>query len=199
MEKANLSEDGEASRGIPSARPLPPLKGSPANFPPEAIRASKWFAVRTAPRHEKSVASHLKLRGLEHYLPTYRALRRWRNGLNVTLELPLFPGYLFVHIQTAERVRVLQVPGILAIVSGTGGEMAPLPQEEIEVLRTGLPLRQAEPHPLLTVGQRARIRTGALAGLEGVVVREKNSLRVVLTLDLIMQSVAVEVNREELA
>jgi transcription antitermination factor NusG len=76
--------------------------------------------------------------------------------------------------------------------------MAPLPEGEVEALRSGLHLRQAEPHPLLTVGQRVRIRSGALAGMEGVVVRKKNSLRVVLTMDLIMQSVAVEVDGEEL-
>lgn len=198
MKKAHLSEDGEALPEIPLAGILSPRGGSQPNCPSETARTPKWFAVRTVPRHEKSVASHLNLRGVEHYLPIYHSLRKWRNGLNVTLDLPLFPGYLFVRIHTAERVRVLQVPGILAIVSGTGGEMAPLPQEEIEALRTGLPLRQAEPHPLLTVGQRARIRTGALAGLEGVVLRKKNSLRVVLTVDLIMQSVAVEVDREEL-
>jgi hypothetical protein len=76
--------------------------------------------------------------------------------------------------------------------------MARLPEAEVEALRSGLHLRQAEPHPLLTVGRRARIRTGALAGLEGIVVRKKNSLRVVLTMDLIMQSIVVEVDGEEL-
>jgi transcription antitermination factor NusG len=76
--------------------------------------------------------------------------------------------------------------------------MAPLPDVEVEALRTGLNLRRAEPHPLLTIGQRARIRSGALAGLEGIVVRKNNSLRFVLTMDLIMQSIAVEVDAEEL-
>jgi transcription antitermination factor NusG len=93
---------------------------------------------------------------------------------------------------------VLEVPGVLAIVGGTAGKMAPLPEAEVEALRSGLHLRRAEPHALLTVGQRARIRSGALAGLEGIVVRKKNSLRVVLTMDMIMQSIAVEVDGEEL-
>jgi transcription antitermination factor NusG len=158
----------------------------------------KWFAVFTSPRHEKRVGHHFSLRDIEHYLPLYRSPRKWRNGLKVVLDLPLFPGYIFVRIKRAERVRVLEVPGVLAVVGGPAGEMAPLPEAEIDALRSGLHLRLAEPHPLLTVGQRARIRSGAFAGFEGVVVRKKNSLRVVLTMDLIMQSVAVEVDGEEL-
>jgi transcription antitermination factor NusG len=160
--------------------------------------ASNWFAAFTSPRHEKRVEQHLTQREVEHYLPIYRSPRKWRNGLKVVLDLPLFPGYIFVRINRTERVRVLEVPGVLAIVGGTAGEMAPLPEAEVEVLRSGLHLRQAEPHPLLTVGQRARIRSGALAGLEGVVVRQKNSFRCVLTMGLIMQSIAVEVDGAEL-
>jgi transcription antitermination factor NusG len=158
----------------------------------------KWFAACTFPRHEKRVEQSLKQRGVEHYLPTYRSPRKWRNGLKVVLDLPLFPGYIFVRIKRTERVRVLEVPGVLAIVGGTAGEMAPLPEAEVEALRSGLHLRQVEPHPLLTVGQRARIRSGALAGLEGIVVRKKSGLRFVLTMDLIMQSIAVEVDGAEL-
>jgi transcription antitermination factor NusG len=138
------------------------------------------------------------VRGIEHYLPIYQAQRRWSDGSRVTLNLPLFPGYIFVHIERTQRVSVLEVPGVLAIVGGTGGTPAPLPLADIEALRFGLHLRRAEPHPLLQVGQRARIRSGALAGMEGVVVRKKNSFRVVLTLDAIMQSIAVEVDANEL-
>ncbi|MGD0732190.1 MAG: UpxY family transcription antiterminator [Terracidiphilus sp.] len=159
---------------------------------------SNWFAVYTASRHEKRVAQHLSQREIEFYLPLYRSARKWSDGSKVTLELPLFPGYLFVHIKRNERARVLNVPGALAVVGGSGREPVPLPDEAIDALRTGLHLRAAEPYPLLTAGQRARIRSGALAGMEGVVVRMKNSLRVVLTLEHIMQSIAVEVNAEDL-
>jgi transcription antitermination factor NusG len=165
---------------------------------PDAQFAPQWFAVYTSPRHEKRVDQHLDLRGIERYLPLYRAHRKWSDGSKVTLDLPLFPGYIFVYIRRAERVRVLEVPGVLAIVSGVRRDPAPLPDAEVNAMRSGLHLRRVEPHHLLTVGQRARIRTGALAGMEGVVVRQKNSLRVVLTMDLIMQSVAVEVDAREL-
>jgi transcription antitermination factor NusG len=165
---------------------------------PDMRLVPNWFAVFTSPRHEKRVQQHFSQRDVENYLPIYRSPRKWRNGLKVVLELPLFPGYIFVRIRRSERVKVLEVPGVVAIVGGAAGQMARLPEAEVEALRSGLHLRQAEPHPLLTVGRRARIRTGALAGLEGIVVRKKNSLRVVLTMDLIMQSIVVEVDGEEL-
>jgi transcription antitermination factor NusG len=165
---------------------------------PEKQFEPKWFAVYTSPRHEKRVDQYLSLREFEHYLPLYHPRRRWSDGTTVTLDLPLFPGYIFVRIDRSERVRVLEVPGVLTIVGGPGRQPAPLPEAEIEALRAGLHLRRAEPHPLLTAGQRARIRSGALAGMEGVVVRQKGSLRVVLTVNLILQSVAVEVDGAEL-
>ena len=175
-----------------------PLSGRERDCPPENQSAPKWFAVYTSPRHEKRVSQYLSQKEIEHYLPLYRTQRRWSDGSKVTLDLPLFPGYLFVRIDQSERVRVLQVPGVLSFVGGTGRQPASLPEAEIDALRAGLPLRHAEPHPLLTVGQRARIRSGALAGMQGVVVRRKNSLRVVLTMDLIRQSMAVEVDETEL-
>ena len=164
----------------------------------EAGCATKWFAVYTSSRHEKRVAQHLRQREIEFYLPLYRKESKWSDGSRVMLELPLFPGYIFVRIQRTERVRVLAVPGALAVVGGTGREPAPLPDEAIDALRSGLHLRPIEPHPLLTVGQRARIRYGALSGMEGVVVRYKNRFRVILTLEHIMQSVAVEVDASDL-
>lgn len=184
------------------------LKTDAAEFSPGAFwgqggwagvePSPKWFAVYTTSRHEKRVEQHFGAREIEHYLPLYRVQRRWSDGSKVTLDLPLFPGYIFVRIRHSERVRVLEVPGVLALVGGTARAPAPLPEAEIEALRSGLPLRRAEPHPFLRVGQKARIRSGALAGMVGVVVRKKNSLRVVLTLEQIMQSIAVEVEEENL-
>ncbi len=164
----------------------------------DAPQTSNWFALYTTSRHEKRVAQHLSQRQIEFYLPLYRSKRKWSDGSKVTLELPLFPGYLFIHIRRNERVRVLAVPGALAVVSGTGGEPTPLPDATIEALRSGLELRPAQPHPSITTGRRVRIRKGALAGLEGIVVRNRNSFRVVMTLDHIMQSYAVEVDLDDL-
>jgi transcription antitermination factor NusG len=164
----------------------------------QAPLASLWFAVYTTCRHEKRIAQHLTQRNIEHYLPLYRADRKWRDGSKVTLDLPLFPSYIFVHIKRSERVSVLSVPGALAVVGGTGGEPAPLPDTAIEALRAGLNERRIEPHPLLSVGQQARIRSGAFAGMRGIVLRKKSGYRVVLTLEQIMQSIAVEVDEDDL-
>lgn len=157
----------------------------------------RWFAVYTTPRHEKRIAEHFGQRQIEYYLPLFRSQRQWSDGSRVILELPLFPSYIFVRIGQNERVHVLEVPGVQRII-GSGNKPAPLPDFEIESLRTDLPKCTFEPHPLLTVGDRARIKAGAMAGMEGIVVRKNNNLRVVLTLDLIMQSVAVEVESTNL-
>jgi transcription antitermination factor NusG len=167
----------------------------PNSIPPTGD--SQWFAAYTSPRHEKRVEQYLSTRQIEHYLPLYHPRRKWADGSTVTLDLPLFPGYIFVRIDRGERVRVLEVPGVVTFVGGTGRQPASLPEAEIEALRAGLRLRRVEPHPFLTVGQRARIRSGALEGMEGVVVRQKGGLRIVLTVNLIMQSVAVEVDASE--
>ena len=164
----------------------------------EAFSMRHWFAVYTACRHEKKVSQHLSLRAIEHYLPLYRSQRKWSDGSRVTLDLPLFPGYLFVRICRSERGNVLGVPGALAMVDGAGGTPAQVPDSAVEALRKGLIERRVEPHPLLTVGSMARIRAGAFAGMEGVVVGRRNGLRVVLTLKQILQSIAVEVNEADL-
>ncbi len=164
----------------------------------EACSARSWFAVYTTCRHEKKVAQHLTLREIEHYLPLYRSERKWRDGSRMTVDLPLFPCYLFVRIGRTERVSVLEVPGALTMVDGAGGAPAQVPDGAVDALRKGLMEREVEPYQLLTVGQMARIRAGAFAGMEGVVVRRRNGLRVVLTLKQIMQSIAVEVNEADL-
>src|ERR1700733_7843883 len=157
-----------------------------------------WFAAYTTSRHEKRVAQHLGQRAIECYLPLYRTERRWKDRPKVTLDLPLFPGYIFVHIGEADRIRVLEIPGILSLVGGKRSQCASLPDFEIEALRSGLDPSRAEPHPLLSIGQRVRICRGSLAGLEGILVRKKNNLRVVLTFETLVQSIAVEVDSNEL-
>jgi transcription antitermination factor NusG len=161
------------------------------------VESPKWFAVYTTPRHEKAVARHFESRRIESFLPLYMEMHRWKNGCRVNVEQPLFPGYIFARIGRRDSTQVLSVPGVLLIV-GSGREPLALPDFEIEALRSGLHLRKFEPHPYLVVGEKARIKSGSLAGMVGVLARKKNSLRVVLTLELIMRSVAVEVDADEL-
>lgn len=183
-----LSKDGEA---LPQAQ----LFEKNPTQTPSASRAD-WFAVYVGARHEKSVGEQFRLRQIEAFLPLYKAVHRWKNGCKVNLELPLFPNYLFVRVDPRERLRVLRVPGVLSMVC-CGREPVPVPKAVIESLRTAIALGQIEPHPYLVVGQRVRIKSGVLAGMEGVLVRKKENLRVVLSLDQIMQSAAVEVEGSE--
>lgn len=191
------SEDGEALQKSQTVEVLDAC-AMIAPCSPSLSASRSWFAVYTASRHEKKVAQHFAQRSIEHFLALYRAERRWRDGSRITLDLPLFPGYIFVHITRMDRSGVLSVPGTVAMVDGTGGVPAQIPEGAIEALRAGLRERDVEPHQLLTVGQHARIRAGSFAGMEGVVVRRRNGLRVVLTLKQIMQSIAVEVSEADL-
>lgn len=157
----------------------------------------RWFAVFTRSHHEKRVAHYYAERNIEHLLPISRVIRQWSHYRRVTIELPLFPNYIFVHISRGERIRAIEAPGALSLVS-QNSVPAPLPEVEMESLRESLKLRNFEPHPYLVVGAKVRINKGALAGKVGIVLRHKNGCRVVLTLSLIMQSFAVEVDAADL-
>ncbi len=115
------------------------------------------------------------------------------------LELPLFPGYLFVRLALRDRLRVVQIPSVVRLV-GFNGQPTALPDTEMEIMRSGLSQSlRAEPHPFLTVGRRVRITNGPLAGLEGTLKRKKSSLRVVVSLNLIHRSVAVDVDAADIS
>jgi len=191
-----LSDDGEAMSKLNDtearAEVLEIATGNSSVEPPHAPR---WFAAYTTTRHEKAVAEHCAIREIETFLPLYRTQRLWKNGCKMNLELPLFPSYIFVRVPARERVRVLEVPGVLSLVSAAG-KPVPLAEGDIEALRSSLPFIKCEPHPYLVVGELVRIRSGSLEGMEGILLRKKGLLRVVLSLDLIMKSVAVEVDAD---
>jgi transcription antitermination factor NusG len=157
----------------------------------------RWYAAYTSANHEKRVSEQLGVREVEHFLPLYASLRRWKDR-RVKLELPLFPGYVFVRTALRNRLQVLQVPGVVRLV-GFAGTAAAVPAEEIETLRTSLRDGvRAEPHPYLTAGQRVQARSGPLVGLTGILVRRKSRTRVVVSVNLIQRSVAVEVDEADL-
>jgi len=162
-----------------------------------AYLQSYWYAVYTCANHEKHVAAELHARTVEHFLPLYRSVRRWKDR-RVTLDLPLFPGYVFVRLALRDRLRVVQIPSVVRLV-GFGGLPTALPDTEMDIMRSGLSQSlRAEPHPFLTVGRRVRISGGPFARLEGVLKRKKSILRVVVSLELIQRSVAVEVSAEDI-
>jgi len=187
----HLSENGEAlfSQSVESCVPV-----AARHFEGDQLH---WYAVRTVPRHEKRIREYLGIREVSCFLPVYRAVRRWRNGRKVDVELPLFPGYLFVEIDLEYRMRVLEIPGVVSLV-GAGRRPLPLPDSEIKALREGLRHHRCEPHAYLAVGQRVRIKMGPLASWTGILEYKKSGFRVVLTLDQIMRGVAVEVGATDI-
>src|SRR6266702_4210878 len=156
-----------------------------------------WYAAYTCAQHEKRVAAELGMREVERFLPLYSSVRRWKDR-RVTLDLPLFPGYVFVRLALRDRLRVLQIPSVVRLV-GFNGLPTALPTEEIEILRSGLSRRlHAAPHPFLTIGRRVRIKSGPLQRLEGILLRRKSNLRVVLSVALIHRSIAIDVDSTDL-
>ena len=167
-------------------------------YPATGSGVPQWFAAYVQTRHEKSIAKQLEERCVERFLPVYEATHRWKNGRH-KVQLPLFPSYVFVRISPSERSRVLQVPGVGYIV-GSHGVPTPLPLEEIERLRNALRGGViAQPFPYLTVGTHVEIRNGPLQGLVGILKRWHGQFRVVISVDLIMQAIAVEVDVSDIS
>jgi transcription antitermination factor NusG len=162
----------------------------------ESFVQPRWYAVYTRANHERSVAKQFGQRGVENFLPQYESVRKWKDR-RVHLQMPLFPGYVFVRLALQNRIRVLEVPGVARLVS-FAGKPAALPEEEFAGIR-GLLSKglRAEPHPFLTVGRRVRVRNGPLDGMTGIIVRRKNSSRLVISLELIRRGMAVDLGSED--
>ncbi len=137
--------------------------------------------------------SVLEGKGYEPFLPVYQRSRQWSDRQK-KLDAPLFPGYLFCRLDPEQRMPVLTTPGVLSIV-GSGKTPEPIPDSEIAsiqaVLRSG---KAAEPWPYLKAGERIRVAQGAMTGLEGLLVKKKNQCRLVVSVELLQRSVAVEID-----
>jgi transcription antitermination factor NusG len=152
----------------------------------------KWFSVYNAPRHEKQVCNQNQKQSVECFLPLYDVVNQWKTG-PARVSLPLFPNYLFVCIAAGERRKVLEVSSVVSIV-GSGSRPLPVPDSEITQLRQSVAFGRVEPHPYLKVGSRVRVVRGPLLGVEGVLVRKKNVLKLVLSVEVIMHSLAIELS-----
>ena len=152
-----------------------------------------WFAVYTKHQHEKSAASLLERKGIQQFLPLYREVRRWKDRKQEVV-LPLFPCYLFVFTELSRKLEVLQTAGVRWFVENSG-HACPVPEAEIEALQkvcaSGV---RVTPHPFLKRGDTVRLSEGPLAGIEGILTQVKNEHRIVLSVELLKRSVAVEVD-----
>jgi transcription antitermination factor NusG len=152
----------------------------------------QWLVVYTLPRHEKQLLRQLEQRSVEAFLPLYESVRRWKSGPS-RVSLPLFPSYLFIKVDEGQRRKVVEMASVLQIVGNRQGTVT-VSNIEIEQLRQAVATGLAQPHPYLNVGSRVRIIQGPLSGTEGILTRKKGCMKVVVSIELIMQSVAVEVN-----
>jgi transcription antitermination factor NusG len=151
-----------------------------------------WYAVCTRHQHEKAAARILEYKEFEVFLPLYKARRRWKDRVK-ELSVPLFPGYLFIRESLERWLPIITTPGVCNIVS-CGGRPAAIPHSEIEgVRRIVESTLRVEPHPFLRSGDWVRVKYGPIAGVEGILLRKKNIARLVLSVEMLGKSAAVEV------
>lgn len=159
----------------------------------DAVASSPWYALYTKHQHEKTVAQILTIKGFETLLPLYQTARRWKDRTKL-LSLPLFPCYVFVKGGLGRRLDILTTPGIHALVS-YAGEPAAIPTADIEAIRRAVESGSSvEPHPLLKCGERVRVKSGPLQGIQGILVRKKNSYRLVLSVEMLGKAASVEID-----
>src|SRR5947208_13972998 len=159
----------------------------------KASDGSLWFAIQVKSTHEKRVTSLLQYQTYQYLRPLYTSLRRWSYRIK-SVELPLFPGYVFTRFTPAARIPILTTPSVISIV-GIGATPTPIDEREIAAIQravaSGFGL---SPHPFLQVGQRVRINGGSLCGLEGLIADVRKRDHLILSVTLLQRSVAVEID-----
>jgi transcription antitermination factor NusG len=153
-----------------------------------------WYALHVKPRFEKYVTSLLTQKGYQTLMPIYVSRRKWSDRVK-TLSLPLFPGYIFCRFNVDARLPILVTPGVITVV-GMGRVPAPVDESEIAAIRRVMDSQvHTEPSEYLTAGSKVRVDSGALQGLEGLIVRVKDTDRLIVSVRLLMRSVAVDIDR----
>ena len=159
----------------------------------DGVAMYPWFALQVRTRHEPGVASYLLSQGYESFLPLYKCRKRWSDRVK-EVQTPLFPGYLFCRFDPQDRLPIMKTPGVMQIV---GVNRVPVPVDEVEIdavqtlVASGIP---NQPWPFLQVGERVRIESGSLRGIEGILMDFKGTQRLVLSITLLQRSVSVEID-----
>jgi transcription antitermination factor NusG len=156
---------------------------------------ARWYAIRTRSRHEKVAARELNAQGIPVYLPLVVSVRQWSDR-RTEVELPLFPGYAFVRVSyfSGDRIRVLQASGVVSFV-GRNAAGVSIPEEQIEAIRTLLVRKvPVKDHPFLKVGQRIRVRSGSLSGVEGILAAVNGLRSLVISVEPIQRSLCINLD-----
>ncbi len=157
----------------------------------EKRNTEKWFALYTRSRHEKVVASELEKKGIETFLPLRKIVRHWSDRTKI-IEEPLFKSYLFVHAALSSRLSILQTIGVVNILGKNAAEPFEVPDKDLKTLQQLIETEiKIDPFPYLKMGERVYIRSGPFKGVEGFIVRKDKHCRLVVSLDLLMQSISV--------
>jgi len=172
------------------------MSSVPSHAMHEALSIPRWYAIYTYSRHEKKVAAQLVEKNAVCFLPVRRVANRWKDRMKM-VELPLFPGYVFVNLALTERLKVLTTEGVVYMV-GFNNQPYPIPDEQIHSIITFMEEKlQFDPYPYLTNGRRVEIKHGPLKGLCGILVRKKSKYKFVVSVDLIQKSVALEIDASD--
>jgi transcription antitermination factor NusG len=161
----------------------------------KAVEELCWFVVHVRSRHEFSVTERLVKSGMDAFLPVVERLSRWKDRKKL-ISFPLFPGYLFVKIRKSnhEKLTVLKTPGVVRFIGQTPGEPEPVPDDQILSLKRLVESKETlDPYPYLKEGNRVKIRSGPLSGVEGILVQRKGLHHLVLSVDILRQGVAIQV------
>jgi transcriptional antiterminator NusG len=170
--------------------------GESTGMSADSIEQPYWYAIQTRSRHEKVVRDQLAAKSITHLLPLWRKRSIWKDRVKL-VDVPLFGGYLFVYFALQDRIPVLETVGVARIVA-FNGRPVPIPDEQIAAVRTMMEHRiPCSPHPYLVEGMRVRIKYGLLAGAEGILIARRQKHRLVISLDIIQQAVAVDVDSAE--
>jgi transcription termination/antitermination protein NusG len=159
---------------------------------PMDLHEPKWFVLFVRSNQEKRTAQHLAHREIEYFLPCCRSVRQWKDR-RVTLDMPLFPGYVFVRLPFIDRTRVLTLPNVVSLI-GNRNTPSELSETEIDWIRKAVEHGNALPHPYLKTGQRVVITSGIFSGMQGIFERKQNNTRVVVSIDSIARAFSVEVD-----
>ena len=185
----NVCASGRAS--LKSAVPLP-FRGEPD------LGADRWYALYVRSRHEKTVESSLRGKGYSAFSPFYRTKRK-RVDRITEIEVALFPGYVFCQFDSKKRLPILVTPGVVGVV-GRGNRPEPVDDTEIASIRTvALAGRPVQPWPFLRLGQRVRLQSGPLTGVEGIFLRVKDECHLILSVTLLQRAVSVVIAKDTVA